>query len=65
MNHRGEHRGIRFELEEATSGKWRWKIYEDQAFGPLESSAEYPRKAGALIACQTRITTLLGAANDA
>jgi hypothetical protein len=64
MNSRGEHRGISFDVEEATPGKWRWKIYENQAFGSLESCAEYPNLPAAHIACTTRITTLLGAAND-
>jgi hypothetical protein len=65
MNHRGTHRGISFEIEEAMPKKWRWKIYENQASSPLTSNAEYPNLAAALIACTTRNTTLLGAANDA
>jgi uncharacterized protein YegP (UPF0339 family) len=53
-----KHRGIDFDVEEAESHKWRWKIYPKIENGPKIVSGElFDSRTSAIEACLTEIDT--------
>jgi len=61
-----KHRGIDFDVEEASPSQWRWKIYQKIEVRPtIISDPVYRNQAEANIACVNKINSELGAANDA